>query len=317
MSKLAVVIPFLNEGEEVYNTVKNIRETADQDVDIILTNDASTDGYDYKAVSEEFNTEYICHSGRKGVAASRDEAVALCKTDYFLLLDAHMRFFQNDWVAIILKELEKDNRVLLCCKSIALEKNDSGEVVKSSNRFAVYGTYIKFDDCDDSESLTNKWSAHDPDPESEVVDIPCVLGAAYACSKTYWQYLRGLEGLRSYGFDEQLISIKVWLEGGKCKWLKNIGAGHIYRQAMPYAVENADMMYNRLLLAELFLDYERKQKVFKSAQQQGRETYKCAFETLKQSYKMIAEQKKYYKEIFTRDMQFILEYNAYLQGKQL
>ena len=315
MSKLTVIIPFLNEGEEVYNTVKNIRETADQAIDIILTNDASTDGYDYRAVSEEFDTIYIEHSERQGVAASRDEAVALCKTEYFLLLDAHMRFFQNDWVTILLKELEKDKRALLCCRSIVLGKNEQGEVTETQKGSKAHGAYINFDD--DNHSLSAKWSYYDPDPESEVVDILCVLGAAYACNNAYWQYLKGLEGLRSYGYDEPLISIKVWLEGGKCKWLKHIGAGHIYRQTMPYAVENADTVYNRLLLAELFLDYERKQKIFKNAQLQNREIYKQAFELLKQSYKMIVEQKKYYSEIFTREMSFVLEYNADFARRQL
>ena len=58
-----------------------------------------------------------------------------------------------------------------------------------------------------------KWNTKDPDPEENVVDIVCLLGAAYACNKSYWKYLGGLMGLRAYGLDEQFISIKVWMEG--------------------------------------------------------------------------------------------------------
>ena len=46
--KLTVIIPFLNEGQEVYNTVKNLRLSSDIEFDILLINDASSDGYNYK-----------------------------------------------------------------------------------------------------------------------------------------------------------------------------------------------------------------------------------------------------------------------------
>ena len=43
-NELTLIIPFLNEGEEVYNTVKNLRENSIYDFNIILINDASSDG---------------------------------------------------------------------------------------------------------------------------------------------------------------------------------------------------------------------------------------------------------------------------------
>ena len=50
MNELTVIIPFLNEGEEIYNTVKNLRETAGDEINIILINDASEDKYDYESI---------------------------------------------------------------------------------------------------------------------------------------------------------------------------------------------------------------------------------------------------------------------------
>lgn len=47
---LTVIIPFLNDKEEVRNTVKSLHENSDQCFKIILINDCSTDGYDYKIV---------------------------------------------------------------------------------------------------------------------------------------------------------------------------------------------------------------------------------------------------------------------------
>ncbi len=45
--KITIIIPFLNEGVEVEETVKNIKEHAKIPFDIILINDGSTDKYNY------------------------------------------------------------------------------------------------------------------------------------------------------------------------------------------------------------------------------------------------------------------------------
>lgn len=43
MNELTVIIPFLNEGREIYETLASIRSTADSRVDILLVNDCSDD----------------------------------------------------------------------------------------------------------------------------------------------------------------------------------------------------------------------------------------------------------------------------------
>lgn len=108
--ELTIIIPFRNEGIEVYNTVKSIKETSDLDFDIILINDGSDDGFDYKSISKMFQTEYIEHLTGIGVAASRNEGVLHCKTEYFLLLDAHMRAYTANWTSLIIQELRKDKK---------------------------------------------------------------------------------------------------------------------------------------------------------------------------------------------------------------
>ena len=85
---LTVIIPFLNEKEEVGRTVRSIRETVGDSVDIIANNDQSDDGYPYREDLAPYGVSYVYNPERKGVAASRDYGVSLCTTPYFLLLDA-------------------------------------------------------------------------------------------------------------------------------------------------------------------------------------------------------------------------------------
>lgn len=299
-NELTIIIPFLNEGREVYNTVKNLREKAGKEIDILLINDCSTDRYNYQIIAENFDTAYINHSHRKGVAASRDEGIALCQTPYFLLLDAHMRVFQDNWHKTIVNQLEKDARSIVCCQTVPI--NTKGEIIGTSS----FGAYIDWKD------LSVHWNRNDPDKTQKVVDIPCVLGASYSCSKDYWKYLNGLKGLRSFGYDEQLISIKVWMEGGSCKLIKEITFGHLFRNSedVPYPPINVDYTFNALYIAELFLSPIDKIAVFHSIREKcGNHLFNEIMNIFKQDKEDILSQKKYYQSIFKRNIEFVKEKN--------
>lgn len=67
----------------------------------MLIDDASMDGYNYKAVAKKFDTTYYRHTKRIGAAESRNEGVNLCDTEYFLLLDAHIKQYTLNYGAYI------------------------------------------------------------------------------------------------------------------------------------------------------------------------------------------------------------------------
>ena len=83
--ELTLIIPFLNEGEEVEATVRSFREFGGDRMDIIVINDCSYDSYPYMERLRSIpGVTYILNRQRLGVAASRDKGVALCRTPYFL-----------------------------------------------------------------------------------------------------------------------------------------------------------------------------------------------------------------------------------------
>ena len=253
--ELTVIIPFVNEGIEVEKTIESIYKYSNNDVDVIVINDASDDNYDYENRLRKYPIRYILNSTRIGVAASRDKGVLLCKTKYFLLLDAHMRFYNSDWVDEITNELRHDEKLLLCTQTKVLKKEngivfESGDSENSEN---YWGGYVNFySPCDFLEA---QWAYSDwilqTNRKALTKLIPCVLGAGYASSKQYWQQIHGLKGLLSYGNDEVLMSMKVWLTGGKCKLIPQIVIGHIYRNASPYKHFTDRRIYNRIYISWL------------------------------------------------------------------
>jgi len=301
--KLTVIIPFLNENQEVENTLESIKAHLNDPIEIILINDASDDSFDYKTVAEKYGAVYIENTERMGVAASRDLGVKVCQTPYFLLLDAHMRFYDSSWTQRIIEELEKDHRALLCCQTKILRvENDI--VVEHNGGLPSYGAYFELDS---KQGLIEPcWAMQEPVGTShlQTIPIPCVLGAGYACSKEYWQYLKGLEGLKYYGTDELYISLKVWLEGGSCKLLKDIVIGHIYRKVAPFPMYAKFRLYNRLLIIELFIPEIYKKELISQVRRFHYDFLSESLLILYENRETVKRLKDYYQQIFTRDYSF-------------
>lgn len=310
--QLTIIIPFLNEKEEVANTVKSIRKySTNNHVDIILINDASDDGFDYEEVSKKYGTQYILNKNRIGVAASRDLGVMRSNTPFVMLLDAHMRFYNDLWVDRIINELNSDPKTLLCCQTRGLAILEN-EVIENIERPISFGASI--DIYDERHFFEHHWllSQKEKDIDLDTICIPCVLGAAYACTKKYWLYLKGLEGLMYYGNDESYISIKVWLEGGRCKLLKDIIVGHIYRDFPPYKIENAPRLYNRLLIAELLLPEYQRSRIFSLSKYFYTNIFKKSIIIFYQRRFEIYLLKEYYKKIFKYEFSYYEKLNNHL-----
>lgn len=313
MNELTVIIPFLNEKEEVENTIKSLLDhTPDIEVDIILINDASDDGYDYDSLENKYHIVYIKNSLRMGVAKCRDMGVDRANTPYFLLLDAHMRFYSNSWYSNIMSELKRDKRALLCCQSLVLTNvcNQLREVSSGE----AYGARVLLDiDRYQEYFLEVKWitvnEEAQKDGNKDIMFIPCVLGAGYACNKEYWKYLNGLEGLMKYGCDEQFISLKVWLEGGSCKLLRTVLLGHIYRDYAPYELVNSQFIYNKLLIASLLLPPEMQYQYCDVLKKLNPSLFAEIYAMLLDNKEQIEEQRKYYSSIFTRSFDFVIKLN--------
>ena len=300
MNDLTVILTFFNEGVEFLKTLQCLISMTKKKFDIILINDNSNDEYDYVEIAETFGAKYIEHVERKGPAVSRDEGVLICTTEYFLLLDAHMRVYQDDWVERIVNELKKEEKGLLCCSTLALNKD--ADLVQ--NRLVGYGAFISLHDLD-THWITNLYK--------DDSRIPCVLGASYACSKKYWMDLNGLKGLKLYGLEEQLISMKVWLSGGKCFVLKDVCFGHIFRDELPasYEITPTEYYLNQLYVVELLYNIAYKQRFIRNLRRKmGDKIVNELLEEFKQYREEIAKEKLYYKILFVKTFDFIVEFNT-------
>ena len=240
MNKLSVLISFKNEGEEVFRTCKSVRETAGEEVDIVVLNDAS-DPFDYKEGLKPYNVEYYETEKRLGSSLGKEFCVQHCKTPYFLILDAHCRMSEG-WLPKALEILEKEEDCIYCCRTRFFSDDEAKELVGTDG----YGAYYSYEL---PRLLSVKWNIKKlADTEFEVSSI---LGANYLCSKRWWNYIKGFQGLQLYGAEEPYISRKSWLLGGKVKCVPQITTFHKQRvnKKFPYKVGTYELLHNELVIA--------------------------------------------------------------------
>jgi glycosyltransferase involved in cell wall biosynthesis len=259
INELTCIIPFQNEGQEIERTVASIRGTSN--VNILLVDDCSTDDYDYEKISHIFGCEYIRTEKNLGVAGCRDFAIKHCNTDYFLLLDGHMRFYDIDWEIDLIKKLKEHPKSIVTGNTLVYSyevKNDTynSEYLFNYKKINTRAAFINIDE--PGWFFTGKWTNKEipGHEESDTIPISCCMGAVYACNKTWWEHIGGLKGLEKWGQDEPYMSAKSWLAGGNVLLMKNWGVGHLYRSESAYIVPAANRLKNRVFLIHFFSENE-------------------------------------------------------------
>jgi glycosyltransferase involved in cell wall biosynthesis len=249
---ISVVIPFLDEREEVERTCASVRRTAGRDVEIVLIDDHSETDFDYEAAAGRVGARLCRNAERYGVARCRDAGVADASGENILLLDAHMRMMTDGWAEAVERILENLPSTVngMTCVVLGKDGNPTGAEGQGGHiAFDMYGGLENF--------IEPKWS---PPRGLGLREIPCVVGGAYFFRKDFYLRLGGLRGLRTYGSDEQFLSIKAWLAGGTCQVAGHLRAGHIFRSVLerPYEVPWEDLLFNKLLIINtLFPDEDR------------------------------------------------------------
>ena len=299
---LTVIIPFKNEGEEVFKTVASLRQMADNDINFIVINDASDDGFDYSGISSINNVEYILHDKSFGPAQSRQHGVDLCQTNFFILVDAHMRAMTKGWDRIVLEPVQKYRNAIFCCVTYDMIENAKSKICRQG-----YGATIKLED------VSCKWISHSFIKDNKtIIEVPCVLGASYISNKEYWNRIGGLKGLLSYGCEEQLLSIKTYLDGGKCYVLSNVEFSHKFRKAKetPYNPDKAKFIYNHLYIIEIFYPFDLKARAFQKLKTTYDEhLFEEAISILSSHREEINKAKLYYREVLHFDTKTVYEIN--------
>lgn len=269
--QLTIILPFKNEGYEVERTVYSILATTKKRVSILLVNDTSDDGYNYKWIAQTYKCIYHENKVNLGVAGSRDKAIFdLVQTPFFMILDAHMRFYDLYWDDIMIPIIQKYPNDILCSSTIEMTK-DKTFYYNEDGYDKIRGTIGAY--LNDRPYWSCGWQNKDFwDNIHLMVEIPVVLGACYMSSVEHWKKIGGLKFLKKYGLDEQLMSIKNYMYGSKNIYITNFYTGHFYKVnegQNKLGPVNNEITYNNLMMTYLFTPENIDNHIQKVKNEQG------------------------------------------------
>ena len=319
--QMTAIVSFRNEYDEIERTVASIRATT-WNMPIIVLNDASDNDYDYEFVARKYNCIYMHNEVASGVAGARMDAVKNVKTKYFIILDGHMRMYEQDWdlrAIDIIKKHGENNAYF--GRTAVLSKNGTNFITNETGTKLVntYGALL----VGDKFTLTPKWITKSSEinfnNEETVVPVPILLGADYMMSVDFWNKIHGLEGLVCWGQDETLLSLKTWLAGSQVLLITDMIFGHVYRSKRPYSTVGSEMNSNYIYCNYLFSidteDYEELNYILKK--HLGESWYQKAFDNFMGRFNETKEFKEYfYNNIATRDMNWFWEFNKNADPEQ-
>ena len=276
-NEFTVILTFKNEGMEVEKTIISLLFN-DQNINIILIDDGSTDDFNYKELADIFGCFYYKNKVSLGCAGARDVGVKFVNTPYFMLMDAHMRFpiSDRDFSKRFINKLKKDeNQIVFCNTNIMGSDTDEDamfrhytneDCIATPNGSAAIGAKYNM------EHKGNDWSSdwcynilddndhklNNNKTDTELcVETVSIMGATYATSVNWWNKIGGLKGLYMWGHDEPLMSLKTYLLGGKCVCFKNYAIGHLYRTKPVYGALDTTVVATNILFIQYLMSHDK------------------------------------------------------------
>jgi glycosyltransferase involved in cell wall biosynthesis len=304
LKRLSIVMPYLNEGEEPYLTALNILETTRPgEVEIIAVDDGSNEPHTSPGILPQ--VRMFRNNMRRGSGASKHLGASMAQTPNLLIIDAHMRFRNDQWLQRIVDALEREPQTVFCTTCVQLTPENM-EMDKARTKY--YGANLVLVNNDNPDAsiaaqiIEPKWA---PEREGDEYEIPCVLGANYAVKAEWFGRIGGMEGLQQWGGEEAFLSLKSWRAGGACKLLKNVEIGHRFRKNATYVTPIYHMYYNKMLICRTIFPPEWAARLENCLPKNYE--YKTAEYFLAVDEARISEMRSRYAGLFVRSMEEICE----------
>lgn len=306
--ELSIIIPYHNEEREfILECINQVKDTIDiSKYEIIVIDDCS------KIPLEPIDDVTIIRHGKNtGVGSAFDTGVEVAKYENLFLCACDIRFVPNKWASKMISEIEKNQKSLICTTCVGLNENnmdfEKRRLTNAYNGATILIFHDKISNPLKEESFRSiieaKWLPKIKDRDVSIVDIPCILGAAYGVSKNWYKYIDGFCGHRLWGTLEPYISIKSWLFGGDCKIALDIETAHIFKKNGTHGTPSDILIYNKIMIATmLFNDYQRLIDFLGTNM-----TIKAALNLYKNNKDFIFEKKEEYKQKTVFPMEAFLQ----------
>ena len=245
--QISVVVPALNEGAHLRDTVENLSDTLPPRSEIVVVDDGSRDG------STKFLTKrrpYIKLRRAKnlGVARARNWGAMESTGDVIVFADAHIALPQKWWDPML-------------------------EVLRKPSVGAVAPAIC---DMKDPECRGYGLKLAGPYPNQEWLlrrtktprAVPLLPGCCWAMRRDVFNATGGFDsGMIRWGSNDVEYSLRLWLLGYELQVVPDTEVLHLFREGYPYHVRSEWVLYNKLRLAFVHFEFRRIARVVSALQE--------------------------------------------------
>ncbi len=249
---LTVIITVLNDKENLIETILSIKQTnlGCEQPKILVIDDFSNDGLCANDVLKFNDTYYIRNERRLGSGISKNIGIKNCKTDYFLFIDSNVKFKTFGWAQKV-ESLVRINKNCFINLTSIISCNDKkfDFIVTPKN----YGATIHLTKIEKNGFIKFLEKEGLPIKDNSIYEIPCLMGSGYASSVNWFNSIKGFDGVYGYGADEQWLSLKTWLLGGRVLQTTEIEIEYVLKNNLYYKDEEWTELYNKIALTKILL----------------------------------------------------------------
>ena len=239
----SVLLTSRNEGINVRNTVDSIlQNSSEAEIEIIVIDDASTDGSVAFADEGEYRNgpiRVVRNQTRRGLIYNRALAADLACGKYLAFLDAHCSVSPN-WLDLMAEELAEIDQQGLVTPTVHKLDTQSWTIDNDSVGYAGCTISTPF--------LDFSWT---PPREIDGRTCTCTIGGmAWMCTGDWYRHVGGLDrGMIIWGLENIDIPVRTWAAGGWCLVTQRVRVGHIDKEVPILRLNGVDYLYNKIRAA--------------------------------------------------------------------
>ena len=236
--KISVIVVTRNEGAELRRTVENLRDTLPARSEIVIVDDASTDG-------SAGRFRRVIQAPGIGVARARNLGASHSKGDILVFADGHIRLDKLWWQP--LTDIVQDRQVAAVAP---------GVTHLPATRGCGFGLRLTGPDLDAC------WLPRKADTPFAAPILP---GCCLMMRRAAFEATGGWDGglLHRGGVDNEM-SVRLWLLGYDLLIAPQVVVRHRFRDTSPYPVGWPQYLHNRLRLAFAHLSAPRLAKAVRA-----------------------------------------------------
>lgn len=221
--RASILIAAHNEGELLARTVGSCVETTEGlDVEIVVVDDASSDGCAEEAKRRFPFIRVFRHRRRRGCSATKDSAARHARGDVLVFLDGHSK--PEKWaIERLVNDVEDTwGRVVVTPAVLSLD------AVRWENRHSHVGFGYRVD----LKTFGCGWvDRSEMWRQGKFYESPCLCGCCLAVSRKLYNYLLGFDRhMEQWGVEDLDFGLKAWLVGDGILHDPDARIGHRFRE---------------------------------------------------------------------------------------